>query len=160
VLAAVRSASYDAKRFLASSSGLRPRVIVEALDDSAARPAGHLQGVPNRLWPVGGRERPIGVMVALSLPVAFVVTIAGLLLLRGRRGVRRQAVAAAAACSLAAALLVSTPVAVGWDDGCNAHGALVPLAASPAVLTSPEAFPLAYVDIQTLMLCDRQLEIN
>jgi hypothetical protein len=102
----------------------------------------------------------IALLVVLSFTIVLALVLGVLFARRGRPGLSRRGVGWAVAGSLAVALVVSTPVSAGWDDGCNAHGALLPLAAYPlAILTSPEHYPAAYVDIQTLMLCAERIEI-
>jgi hypothetical protein len=105
--------------------------------------------------------KAIAQVVALSFTIVLALVLGVLWKRRKPPGLSRRAVGLAAASSLAIALTVSTPVSAGWDDGCNNHGALVPLAAYPhAMLTSPERYPPAYADVQTLVRCvDEPIEI-
>ena len=101
-----------------------------------------------------GTWRAIALLVVLSFTIVLALVLGVLFARQGRPGLSRRRVGRAVAGSLTVALVVSTPVSAGWDDGCNAHGALLPLAAYPlAILTSSEHYPATYIDIQTLIQC-------
>lgn len=63
-----------------------------------------------------------------------------------------------AALCVAAGFLLAMPVAGGWDDGCNGHGAVFPAISIPYLaLFTPQRGWLAYSDEKTLMLCFGEL---
>jgi hypothetical protein len=101
-------------------------------------------------------------MIETFLKVVFGVGIVVLLLatlvklvFRWRRGPRAwlRPGLALVMVSAAAGLAAATPVGAGWDDGCNKHGARLPLIAGPQVwLGNPADVRLPYDEGATLVL--------
>jgi hypothetical protein len=79
-------------------------------------------------------------------------TVAALRVLFPR--VRALGAPAAACLTLSAALLAATPVDVSYDDGCNDHGSLAPLAWVPVLAAVRPALARGvYDDFTTEMAC-------
>jgi hypothetical protein len=109
-------------------------------------PAGALAYCIAQFWPLlvdVGRFAPLLLMVAgvIAALVAGVLRLAT----RGRVHV---------ALLVMLGLQASTPVEVGWDDGCNGHSGEIAMIAVPYVkLAEPEMSYAPYSDAQTLMAC-------
>ena len=90
----------------------------------------------------------VGALTALLLVVA--VTIRRLSTRRERPALGRPRVVLA----VCVAIVLATPVRVGWDDGCNANGGRVAMVEAPRIwLTEPSGFVLGYSVVQTLVGC-------
>ena len=97
--------------------------------------------------------------VALGVPLLAGVVAGGLLLglallrLARRRRPLRPA-RAAVVVALAGGLVAAIPVRADWRDGCNSHGAVVPLLEAPRVwAAAPARVPLAYEHVTLLVGC-------
>ncbi len=97
--------------------------------------------------------------VALGVPLLtglvaglLLVAFALLRLLRRRRPARPTR--AVLLVALAGGLIAATPVRAAWNDGCNGHGAVLPLLEAPRVWAlGPARVPLAYEHVTTIAAC-------
>lgn len=90
----------------------------------------------------------VGAVTALLLGIALA---AGKLSARWNRPAFGRPRVVLAAC---VAMVLATPVRIGWDDGCNVHGGRVAMVEAPRIwLTEPDGFVLGYSVFQTLVDC-------
>ena len=97
----------------------------------------------------------VAVRAAVVAVMLFVLAIAirGLRRLVSGQGSVRPTRRLAAVAAVAGLVLVA-PVQLGWNDGCNSHGATVMLAEAPRILiTNPEWTFAGYEDYSTLKNC-------
>lgn len=122
-------------------------VAVFALLANASWRGGTLDSVP--LWTVA----TVVVLVAGTATAAFLsVALAFGRLTRNAAGRRaRRADVVLFACAFG--LIAAAPVDASWSDGCNDHGASVPLVAAPYIKTAHPSNGPAYLDARTEIFC-------